>query len=464
MNKTTSNMRKILYGLSAIIFLYNTTFAQSITPEEKYSPTTLKEDLVFIKNQLFNVHANAFTELSKTQYEKLFSDIEPKLTDSMTAVEFLKLVKPAMAYLSDEHANIGLPEKSTLLNGKQVFLPLSLKKENNTYRIDSVLLKDSELKKGDIIKQVDNLPVEELIKKCSVYTVGFPGQRTANAVQQFGLLYTWATPFKNTFTITLQNNKKVSIGGVDANTWLSYLKFIYGAANSCEEKISYKKYGETGYINACTFSSRSDSEYNAYARAVKNIFTQIQQDKVKQIIIDVSKNSGGNSALGDLIIAAFYDKPYGGYQLNWKRSDEYLKLMKSWGANDDNYERHKPGEIIHFDSDTTTPQENSFRFPGKVYVLIGNGTFSSAIMFATTIKDNGIAPLIGQAPANGHPSHFGEMYGVTVPHTKLSMRFGVKEWIRPAGNQKGENILIPDIRIDAGDPVNVEGVIANLPK
>ena len=91
-------------------------------------------------------------------------------------------------------------------------------------------------------------------------------------------------------------------------------------------------------------------------------------------------------------------------------------------------------------------------------MVIGNGTFSSAIMFATIVKDNKMATLIGQIPKGGHPSHFGELYGTRLPNTQIAIRFGVKEWIRPLGNQL-KNVLTPDVELKE---VSITEVIKKL--
>lgn len=67
-------------------------------------------------------------------------------------------------------------------------------------------------------------------------------------------------------------------------------------------------------------------------------------------------------------------------------------------------------------------------------------TFSSAIMFATMIKDNQVATLVGQIPDNGHPNHFGEMYGAKPP-CRFTTAIRGKEWIRPSG--VAGNQLVP---------------------
>jgi C-terminal processing protease CtpA/Prc len=178
------------------------------------------------------------------------------------------------------------------------------------------------------------------------------------------------------------------------------------------------------------------------------IFEQIQKDNLKYLFIDVSKNGGGNSSVGDMLIDYFYDKSYGTYRCDWKKSEEYLKLLKSWGGEPGaQYSNTADGEVLHFASDTVGVASNPYRFKGKAFVVVGNGTFSSAIMFATIVKDNHIAELAGEVPANGHPNHFGEMYNTKLPNTKIDLRFGVKEWIRPSG-EKTDNKLHPDILVD----------------
>lgn len=347
-------MRKGLLFLPA--WLYFSSLLSAQTLEKRYSREALRIDLLYIQYQLFAVHANPFTLTGKQEFEQLFASLEAGLPDSLTAAEFVALVKPVIDKTGDEHAHLEVPV---------------------------------------------------LVKKTAAVSV----------------------------------NKR----------------FI------ATEQLSYERHGQTGYLYAGSFGSNSDSIFNRYARMLDSIFRQMQLDGVNRLIIDVSHNSGGNSALGKLIIDRFYGHPYRDYSLNWKRSDEYLNLVKSWGMMPDSiYTAAHPGDIIHIDADTTIPRDNAYRFKGKVYLLIGNGTFSSAMIFGTLVKDNKMATLIGEAPKDGHPTHFGELYGVTTPILALNLRFGVKEWIRPAG-KGGENVLTPDIVIDAGSAGDRKTLIKLLP-
>ncbi|MES2278507.1 MAG: S41 family peptidase [Bacteroidota bacterium] len=442
-------MKKL--SLTSIVLLISIyCCAQTINPNRKFSAEQLKTDLYFLKSTLFNAHANPFSELSKADYEKVFAGIDARITDSMTATAFYKVVRPAVAYLSDEHAQINInPNLQTdeYKNGN-TFFPLSLSRKGNAYVVEE-LFGANTLQKGEIITQVNGQPIAQLVTDCAAYSTGFPDQRIGKALEQFGYLYTISHPGSNhTFDIRTADGKQVKLQGTNLKTWTDYVVAKAGQSGSTGKSISYNRYGNAGYITATAFDARNDRQMDSLKKVVAGMFGQMKADGVKTLFIDVSRNGGGNSAVGDMIIDFFYDKPYRGYQCNWRRSDEYLALMKSWGNNDQYYTSQPLGKVIHFDSDESKPSgDNPLRFNGKVYVLVGDGTFSSAIMFATTIKDNHIATLIGKAPKDGHPNHFGELYATKLPNTKLDVRFGVKEWIRPAG-KTGENVLRPDLIVD----------------
>lgn len=233
-------------------------------------------------------------------------------------------------------------------------------------------------------------------------------------------------------------------------------------ADSVETNITYHRYGNTGYIFTRSFGTRGNRDLLVYERCIDSIFALIRKDGVKRLLIDVSRNDGGASAVGNMLINCIYRKPYRSYSMNWKRSDEYLAKLTSWGVQDEAYQKVAPGEVLHTPSRVVTPDETSYRFTGKVIVLIGPQTFSSAIMFATLVQDNKIAPLAGESPADGHPTHFGEMYSVVLPHTGLELRFGVKEWVRPAG-YGAVNKLVPDFPRKLPADGDIATLIKHLP-
>jgi hypothetical protein len=444
-----------------------TGYAQQSMKDSLFSPTQLKADLAYLKQQLYQVHANPYTEFSARQYEQLFAGIESSLTQPATATDFLGMVKPAIAHLSDEHAYIGLQQP--LLNnrfGKEpVFLPFVLQQRGKDYIVSEVLAGNYPIVPGTTIRAINNIPIATWIKQCTDFVSGYPNQREAAALRRFGYYFGWANKGASTsFTIGTNTSKNMTVSGVTLEDWNVFLDGLAGKTN-CQERISYQQYGSTGYINACSFDIQKTGAFTMEAVQTKidSIFKVIHEAGIKKLVIDVSNNEGGNSAVGDYLIDHFYKKPYKDYQCNWKRSMDYQKLYESWGMKNEQYANTPIGETIHFASTTTTPNEVLHPFTGKVVVVIGQHTFSSAILFATLIKDNQMAPLIGQVPANGHPNHFGEMYNTKLPNTKIELRFGVKEWIRPAGKGKeADNELRPDILLSDAEMQDVQKMIGKV--
>jgi Peptidase family S41 len=78
---------------------------------------------------------------------------------------------------------------------------------------------------------------------------------------------------------------------------------------------------------------------------------------------------------------------------------------------------------------------------GHVYVLIGPGTFSSAVDNAVDLRQSLSATLVGE-PTGGMPGGYGQVSTFTLPNSQLVVRFTTKRW-DPAGG--GLNTLTPDV-------------------
>ena len=446
-------MKRLIFILLLNIAITFGNYAQTPVNDPQFSAAQLKTDLAYLQQQLYTVHAYPYTELNKAQYDQLFNKIQSKITDSLTATAFLKLIKPAIAFLCDEHAQAYLPIKSLWesYQHEEVFLPITLSKQGNVYRIEKVLSPQSNLKTGDIIIRVDGIPVDTLLNRCALFVSGYPDQRMGKALKQFGYLYSWTLPgVQHNYVVEKAGGKRVNIAGVTIKTWQDELNKQTGWESGCDEKIAYQKISDVGYINACSFNI-SPKQLDSIQKKIDLIFDQIQQDKPEYLFIDISKNSGGQSVVGQMLMAGFNDKPFRSFSSNFKRSQAYIDLIRSWKMEPDDYYKNAPeGKVFHFDADTTFPQPKANRYKGKVFIIVGNGTFSSAMMMATWIKDNHLATIAGETPTNGHPNGFGELYNTKLPNTKINILFGVKQWIRPSGDLNN-NLLIPDVQISLTD-------------
>jgi C-terminal processing protease CtpA/Prc len=80
---------------------------------------------------------------------------------------------------------------------------------------------------------------------------------------------------------------------------------------------------------------------------------------------------------------------------------------------------------------------------GKIYALIGPYTFSSALDNALTLRKDLSAILVGE-PTGGAPGGYGEVSNLTLPNSKLVIRFTTKRW----GPKGGANTTLkPDLPV-----------------
>jgi C-terminal processing protease CtpA/Prc len=81
---------------------------------------------------------------------------------------------------------------------------------------------------------------------------------------------------------------------------------------------------------------------------------------------------------------------------------------------------------------------------GKLFVLIGRGTFSSAYLNALRLKLETKAILVGE-PTGQKPNAYGEVKTMTLPHAKLLVQYSTKYFKTVKGDPPS---LTPDVSVE----------------
>ena len=339
---------KIVFVLLLLMNM-NTLCAQ----DKVFGKKELETDLAYLQQQIKEVHADPLRELDEKKWQDLFSRMHAQLKDSMTQSAFFSVIKPAVAFLSDEHADIAAP---AYFEQHDVFLPFSLRALGNGFVCEAI--NDANKQTAQMLIAVNGISIAILLKELSNYTTGFPEERMAKALEQFGYLYGLAHPFETAWTLTLAGQKETKVLPTSLKNWTEQIKRLNGMSEP-KQRMRYESFGNIGYFTVPDFSVRNDADGEKYSRAIDSAFTQAIQNGVQQFVIDVSRNSGGNSIVGDMMIDHFYSKPYKSYQMSWRRSKEYLALMKKFGSNNPSYEALQPGAVLHYDAGTVTPSDET---------------------------------------------------------------------------------------------------------
>ncbi len=428
-----------------ILFILNFTFGQKVCNEfyyKKFAKSELITDVDFIREKIINAHINPFTEISKEVFEANIVSLKNSLKDGMTQRDFYFATQSVFVKLNDEHAGLNDFCITDSIKNNLKFFPLRFKYVN-----EKVLLTENyspeNLTLGDELLSINEYSIDTIITGCSKTVFGISEERKTIAVEKLWLYLAKFCYFINDdFNLKFKSGKKTVIKG---QLWTELKKNTTEISKTKKETslLKYAKFENIGYLTVNSFNDKT-IKFEQWKHKIDSVFTKINIDKVEQLIIDVSNNGGGNSAIGNLLIDYFSDKSYKDYGGKWKKSKEYSDLMKKNNSEYEPYERLQNGTFLPMISDINEPSPNNNRFLGKTYVLVGQNTFSSAMMFSVMVLDNKLATVIGETPSKGHPNHFGELISFNTPNTALNFRFSVKEWIRPSG-ELDNNKLIPNV-------------------
>lgn len=178
-------------------------------------------------------------------------------------------------------------------------------------------------------------------------------------------------------------------------------------------------------LSACIYN-------DTYKNIVRDFFRQVKNNSIKNIIVDLRSNGGGNSIVANEFI-------------RYLGVDEIKTDKKQW--------RMGPVMWKLTDGKASINPVDNLKFDGNVYMLTSVNSFSSAMLFAEYITDNGLGKIVGEIPGNA-PNSYGDISIFETPNAKLYFTVSTKKFER-ADSSKKENYIAPDFECDARDALNV---------
>lgn len=157
------------------------------------------------------------------------------------------------------------------------------------------------------------------------------------------------------------------------------------------------------YLNACIMNER-------YKSTLENLAQLCQERQISSFILDLSRNMGGNSAIIDEFITYTNTESFRRYETIDYSSGEPMQVVSRQ-------------EIVR-------NKRKPICFPPNILCKVSCHTFSSARTFAVTLKDNGIARIIG-TETGGKPNSYGMPRKFRMPESKLRFRVSTSYFMRP---------------------------------
>ena len=325
---------------------------------KKYSASDIKSDIQFMISTMEDTHINLYAIYPKQDFYKGLKSVEKSINDSMTIVDIWKSTAPLIAKLGDGHTSFRVPRDAYLQylkDGGKLF-PFDVKVDNGKLYTDGLCGKDSSVLSGSEIISINGIDATKIIDLMMVFISGEKlSFRNTSVAYSFKALLCLLFDIKGNFIIKYKSVDDPGIKEAEVEG-LSKDEIMRAAMKQAVFESPYKlKLLEDDTVALIDF--RSFSNYDIFAKFLDTTFSVIAGNGINNLIIDIRKNGGGNSALGDLLFDYITDTPYCQFIRTDVKTD---------------------GEVKTYYNDLRKPADPLNKFHGKVYLLTSNATFSSA--------------------------------------------------------------------------------------
>jgi hypothetical protein len=432
----------------------------------QFSRAQLLEDVQYIFETIDAVHPNAFRRLDAEGTARTRQTLEAALADGMGPLEFWRVAAPAVARFRDGHTTLALPrhqleQVQASLSGYMFPLVLRLDATGAVVRAD--LSNEQRVPPGAEVRQINGRPIGELIE-AAMATLSF--EREAMRlwvlnrawIEMIRSVWGWMGPFTVQAALPTGEMRTESITAISQEVWRTRVEAA-GLTPVPGPPYTFSRIagGTLGYLDL-----RSNSDPAGFDRFLESTFTSLRDDPACGLVIDLRRNAGGSSEIGDRLMSYLTVRPIRQYSRIDVRASRQVKAehrqrlprplrwlpARAFGIVEPRLSAllaSPDGGVVTWIEKDTTPRPTALRWQGPVFGLIGLNTFSAATSLAAALQDHGIATLVGEE--TGDPaSAYGEYHASALPHTGLRLNVSSKYFLRPSGVDDGRGV-VPDMHV-----------------
>lgn len=461
--------RFLFYLLVPIIFSCSATKYSS---GKKYSAHELKEDYTLLRNILQAKHPSLYWYTSKDSMDFYFDKYYNSISDSMTEREFAwKVISPAIEKIHCGHTSVSMSKGYVkFFKGKKIpAFPMFLKVWNDTAAVIGVMRKDSVLKRGTIIKAINDVPMEVIVNTMLDYLPEDGYEENYNYIRIsssfpyfhrniFGLSKNYKVSFISDDgslkdTIIPIYKPPIPLKGKDSTTKITIKK-----EKKPKEKLDKTLYRSLKIDSSGKFATMEVNSFTAgnMRRFFRKSFKTLKEKNIEYLILDFRSNNGGKVGLSTMLTKYIRKTPFKVADTAFAKSKSlkpFTKYFKDKWLNNIQLliSTHKKSDgkfhMRYYERHFYKPKKNN-HFDGKVYVLISGPTFSAASVFSNAVKGQDNIILAGEDTGGGWHGNSGIMIpNITLPHTRTRINIPLFRLVQFNHVPKNGRGVSPDIYI-----------------
>jgi hypothetical protein len=443
---------------------------------QRFTPAELAADLDALFAIIEEVHPDPYTVLPRDEAAARRAALLAALDRPLLRREFQPRVAELVAALGDGHTALHMPQDEWWRDpqGAAVALPVDVAWDGDALRVRRTLVvtEGGDFGPGATLLAINGQPADALFRSFLARQSGETEAWRANSAEiSFGL-HLWlegvVAPFHLSFASALDPARRLSID-TDGYHWNALPR---GPAPGGGERWRLVRRDDGAAVLAIDTLAADLDEFEDF---LETTFADLQRTPPAALVVDLRRNGGGDARRGDALLQYLTDRPWRqAARKEWKASERYRAFLKTFLAP---WLRWLPVQYLHpvgwklwtadtgalvvFEEGLQAPREEPLRWRGPLAVLIGPGTFSSAVSLAAAVKDCGLALLAGE-PTGGECNAFGEVLPFELPATRLRGQVSSARFVRPSGDATQRGGVEPDLVLGPVPGVTGDGMLEEL--
>jgi hypothetical protein len=415
-----------------------------------------------------HIHPNPYRFNDRDHFFTSIDSIKENLTDSITTIEFWRLIDQIIGHYNDAHSYAHDSYVLTdYVKKGGLFFPLSAKIYNEQIMVTKDESYEQILPEGAKIISINGQSAQEIISKLTSHSMKETRSLDLLEVSDDFGFYLWkAYDWDFDFTIHyLQNSNSKNIDSITVKG----IKWEQRKSNTRKDNISFKFTfldDNIGYMKITDFNG-TQSEINHF---YVNSFNKLREKESGYLILDFRGHRGGADSYGEDLAQYIAEKPFR------KLSKAYWKITPEFKESFDKrfiprgirwfkpiYLVNEYSKVFYGIEPTVTvtvnyelkiPYPEEERFQGEVFLITDHNTFSAGSIFAEMFKHFDMGTVVGQPTGNLYSFNGFALVESTLPNSKLT--FQISSVYNVANNgEEGLKSVQPDYFIDSSeDPLN----------
>ncbi len=460
--------------LSIILAVSCSSSRKTYNPQYKYPPAELQADYSLFRHILESSHPSIYWYTTKDSMDYFFEQGFQTLHDSLTEIQFRDVLAYVISKLDCGHTSVkGSKAFNRYIDtASSLAFPFALKFWSDTMVISANLRRrDPLLQRGTIVTSINGYTAKALKDTLFNY-ITTDGYSMSGKYQSLSTGFAFANLYKNVIGLTDSFDiHYIDSMGFESQTYVKPYDFradtmnkktlshgppAKGSGKKKEKPTFYLSsvnlqldtVMKTGFMTVTTFD-RS----NHLRKFFKNSFRELQENHIKNLIIDVRSNGGGDAGLSTLLTRYIADHKFklADSLYTIKPPAEYKKYIQNgfwYGLLVSAVTRKGKDGKLHFryfEKHYYSPKEK-YHYDGQVFILIGGNSFSATTLFAGDLKGQKNVTLVGEETGGGYYGNTAWIIpDVTLPNTGLRFRLPRFRMVVSRDRLKNGRGILPDV-------------------